>query len=288
MTKFTWLVVIMFAFSCNDAIDAKDCLTHWDASGICVSILECEQILAIIVKSPSADVKIHECDAVEGSPKTVCCVKENDNLLTTTTPEPKQVNISSENWKNNEFSNNENCLTPWGVNGICVNIRKCRPIMKLLMKPMLRKSVISVLWKLHCGFEGKDPKVCCGELENKSPITSMELESKSFKVSSNVESKTPKRLLTEKTPTNIIDRNISLYNHPNAWLLNQNVCGPILEKRIVGGKVAERNEFPWMALLAYSFGVSNEKKVFLCAGSLINERYILTAAHCIVGLANGK
>lgn len=37
------------------------------------------------------------------------------------------------------------------------------------------------------------------------------------------------------------------------------------------------NEFPWMALLRYPGSVN----VFKCAGTLISQKFILTAAHCV-------
>ncbi|XP_075210708.1 trypsin-like [Lycorma delicatula] len=46
------------------------------------------------------------------------------------------------------------------------------------------------------------------------------------------------------------------------------------ETRIVGGQVTYVNQYPWMALLMYN-------KRFYCGGSLINSRYVLTAAHCV-------
>ncbi|KAK7069585.1 Epidermal growth factor-binding protein type B, partial [Halocaridina rubra] len=43
--------------------------------------------------------------------------------------------------------------------------------------------------------------------------------------------------------------------------------------RIIGGDEAGLHEFPWMALVKPAQG--------LCGGTLINERFVLTAAHCI-------
>ncbi|KAI4499078.1 hypothetical protein M0802_005944 [Mischocyttarus mexicanus] len=53
------------------------------------------------------------------------------------------------------------------------------------------------------------------------------------------------------------------------------VCGLTnTQKRIVGGVETKVNQYPWMALLKY-------KKRFYCGGTIINSRYVLTAAHCI-------
>ncbi|CAH1975394.1 unnamed protein product [Acanthoscelides obtectus] len=47
---------------------------------------------------------------------------------------------------------------------------------------------------------------------------------------------------------------------------------------IVGGVGSEEKEFPHMAALGYGKG---EEKQWLCGGSLISERFVLTAAHCL-------
>jgi len=52
-------------------------------------------------------------------------------------------------------------------------------------------------------------------------------------------------------------------------------CGtPTILNNILSGKIAKNGEFPYMALISDN----GQNK---CGGSLINKRYILTAAHCV-------
>lgn len=46
--------------------------------------------------------------------------------------------------------------------------------------------------------------------------------------------------------------------------------------RVVGGEMVEDNEYPWMAL------ITDNKSKLMCGGSLINDRYVVSAAHCLV------
>lgn len=53
--------------------------------------------------------------------------------------------------------------------------------------------------------------------------------------------------------------------------------------RIVGGQKAEENEWPWLVALSCS-----SPSTFYCTASIINERWIMTAAHCVDGCTRWK
>nr|XP_034833542.1 melanization protease 1-like [Maniola hyperantus] len=66
-------------------------------------------------------------------------------------------------------------------------------------------------------------------------------------------------------------------SHSNIGLLPTS-CGDIDGSRIIGGRVPKLYELPWMTLIAYDTTAGVD---FRCAGTVINSRYILTAAHCV-------
>lgn len=64
--------------------------------------------------------------------------------------------------------------------------------------------------------------------------------------------------------------------HPDGLSqLNKPNCGKIADGRMANAISATQGEFPWMAMLLYA------RMEPLCGGSVITERFVLTAAHCI-------
>ncbi|KAK0182004.1 hypothetical protein PV327_000179 [Microctonus hyperodae] len=149
--------------------------------------------------------------------------------------------------------NDDNCVTPNNVSGLCINIRQCPPLLQILVNRPMTPEGVQFLRNSQCGFEGNDPKVCCPIVNNQTPST------------------------TSEEPNQPGPRNTNI-NLENPLLPDD--CGRDISLRIVGGERADIDEFPWMVLLEYQ---KPNGRTTACGGVLISKRYVLTAAHCIKG-----
>ncbi|XP_053998004.1 CLIP domain-containing serine protease B4-like [Hylaeus anthracinus] len=154
----------------------------------------------------------------------------------------------------------DSCISPRNIPGRCINVHSCQRVINILQqqKP-LSSEIVLYLKSLQCGTEGNSPKVCCEQQQ------------------------------TPAAPTPTIQSPIpsppDVSNHPNLRLLNEDICGPATVPKLIGGERTGVLDFPWMALVAYDTG--NGIPEFRCGGTVINKRYVMTAAHCVTSLPRG-
>lgn len=201
------------------------------------------------------------------------------------------------------------CQTPKGENGECKSISDCQPLLLLLQKQPRKPEDVDHLRRSQCGIDGSYPKVCCPVEDTSSRSANPVEETKpiDFCVTSRREQGECISVSNCQAFLSIL-RNKPVKPDDQEYLRKSQcgsdaylpkvccpfevkpitsnllpsvaVCGDSKEERIYGGTKAELNEHPWMALLEYKNG--NERG-FYCGGTLINKRYILTAAHCMKG-----
>ncbi|XP_077300206.1 CLIP domain-containing serine protease HP8-like isoform X2 [Arctopsyche grandis] len=175
---------------------------------------------------------------------------------------------------NSEYPQPEGpCQSAFGTEGTCLVLNECDEIFSILKESSraFLPAIHDILKESHCGFDGFRPKICC-------PL------------SSPTSSSTPKvteRPIEQNTIPGLTSENNSLLppdvtRHPNLNQLPVN-CGDDDSDKITAGERTSIMEYPWMALIAHS---SKNGLSFGCGGSIINSRFILTAAHCVTDLRN--
>ncbi|XP_053697459.1 CLIP domain-containing serine protease B4-like [Sabethes cyaneus] len=155
------------------------------------------------------------------------------------------------------------CRTPVNELGTCVFVAECLFIRQVLQKPILDNNDIRFIEASRCGTHDRKALVCCAKPSGGSPATPV-----SAKPAAAVASR------VDNVPVNFSKLGL---------LPKAPVCGIQYSDRIVGGERTKIDEYPWTARIQHFDRRSNDY-AFHCGGSLINELYVLTAAHCTVGI----
>lgn len=145
--------------------------------------------------------------------------------------------------------------------GVCVPYSECRPLLES------QGGRINI-----CTFNPREAVVCCPP-DYQSQLQQLEQQNAALSISA----RKCKDYLRAATPTVYLS---SL--KPNAEVVQKRgkPCSTD-NKLIVGGEAAKLGEFPHMAALGYSSGPEQAIE-FKCGGTLISDRFVLTASHCLV------
>ncbi|EZA47437.1 hypothetical protein DMN91_005410 [Ooceraea biroi] len=151
----------------------------------------------------------------------------------------------------------EFCTNPEGQPGTCINIRSCSALLNLLQTGSQNPAVNNFLRSSVCGYEGKDPRVCCP----------------SDRGGGNA----------DDTDTVAGDRGSKGVTKTAYGPLYPPECGSsnLTLRRIVGGEPATLGAWPWATVLGYRNRLNRNSPKWLCGGVLISKRHVLTAAHCV-------
>lgn len=171
------------------------------------------------------------------------------------------------------------CRTPTNKRGECLSIYDCPSMLSFFGDRILSWEERDFLRLSVCtgAVSGRQPFVCCPDKDNR-------LGNKDPGVVSTAPTvPTPPSPVTPLVVDMENRAEVAGGNLPDS---NKNECGISIGMRIYGGENADIDEFPWLAMLQYE-NFRAERK-FSCGGSLINNRYVVTAAHCVVGEVQKK
>ncbi|KAF5298248.1 hypothetical protein FQR65_LT09759 [Abscondita terminalis] len=150
------------------------------------------------------------------------------------------------------------CITPNKESATCTPVTSCNIIKDALTTQ--NETLIKFAQQSQCGYD-TEPLVCCGTLAHATepPYFSF---------------------FTKPPPTQKPFPGLDVIS--GNTLPNRTICGIEREdQRLIGATFAAIDEFPWMALIRYRDN-ENDDVGFKCGGTIINNRYVLTAAHCIL------
>lgn len=155
------------------------------------------------------------------------------------------------------------CKTPVNEPGSCVLVAECNFIRQVLQKPILGQNDIRFVEASRCGIKDKKALVCCAKPSGSPPVGV-----------AGPAAVQPVASRVDQVPSSVDKRSL-LPQYP--------ACGVQYSDRIVGGERTKIDEYPWTARVQHIDNRYRETK-FHCGGSLINELYVLTAAHCVSGI----
>ncbi|XP_006609334.1 serine protease snake-like [Apis dorsata] len=172
----------------------------------------------------------------------------------------------------NTQDEDEPCITNNNLPGICKLLQQCPSVYENLLKGLSSHKI--------CGYLNFDPVVCCPDIKKISTTTIRTTTTKKTTAITTFLPFTAK--MKTKAKCEEYSRYVYTTEYPptlinNKKPVNKSLCYIKDRTLIVGGTKAEAKEFPHMAAIGFD---TLDGIVWACGGTLISERFVLTAAHC--------
>ncbi|XP_052744134.1 uncharacterized protein LOC112056709 [Bicyclus anynana] len=173
----------------------------------------------------------------------------------------------------------------------CKHYSDCEFALELLksVNESNRNQTIEKMKEAKCGYNGSD-MVCCPNTRPAGSIVYDQTEETATNRPNPLTTKTPVPIATESLKMTVVpsstisELTVTAAPVEPDIFPDRNICGQSTSNdKILGGSITAIDEYPWMARIKYADRRLGGVEIkYLCSATLITDRHLITAAHCLL------